>query len=105
MAKIKTAIKLQIQKKHLDDILAGTKTVDYRDETDYYIDLLCQVNKEGEFIDWQPIETVTFVNGYKAGRKEVTCKVDRIAYEEWVDDKAKGTGVFTFAIYLGERIS
>lgn len=105
MAKIKTAIKLQIQKKYLDEILAGIKKVDYRDETDYYIDLLCKTNKDGEFIDWQPIETVTFVNGYKKGRKEATYKVDHIAYEEWVDDKDKGTGVFTFAIYLGERVS
>lgn len=105
MTKIKTAIKVQIQKKYLDQILAGTKKVDYRDETDHYIDLLCQVNKEGEFVEWQPIKTITFVNGYKKGRTEVTYQVERIAYEEWVDEKDKGTGVFTFAIYLGERVS
>lgn len=104
MAEEKT-LRLQIKRAHLDKILSGEKTVEYRDETDFYIDRLCICDDEGRFIDWKPIETITFVSGYRKGATENVFKLEKIEYEEWLDDNDNPDGVFTFALYLGERIS
>lgn len=96
---------LSIKQEHLDAILAGDKTVEYRDYTDFYISRLCVLNKKDEFKSWKPIETVTFRVGRKKDSPTFTFKVKRLAFEEWLDEK---TGApldeYTFAIYLGQRV-
>lgn len=97
---------LSIKQEHLDAILAGDKTVEYRDYTDFYISRLCVLNKKDEFKSWKPIETVTFRVGRKKDSPTFTFKVKRLAFEEWLDEK---TGApldeYTFAIYLGARVN
>ena len=61
-------INLNTKKNWLLDIVSGKKTEDYRDFTDYYIDRLCVIGKDGEIASVNQFETVTFVNGYKTDR-------------------------------------
>lgn len=102
------SLRLQIKRQFLDLILSGEKKVEYRDVTDYYIDRLCVMKEDGETIDYfKPIESVEFVCGYKQDAFKAVFKVEKIALEEWLDDQGnyKEDPDFTFAIYLGQRIS
>ena len=114
MAEEKT-LRLQIKREHLDKILSGEKTEEFRDVTDFYISRLCELDKDGNpqedpnnpgGVLCKQYETVTFVSGYKKNAAQHVFKIERIAYEEWVDEKGNPIpGDSTFTIYLGERIS
>lgn len=108
MKDTKDQIRLQIKREFLDKILSGEKTVEYRDVTDYYIDRLCVMKDDGEEIDYfKPIKTVEFVCGYKKEAFKAVYQIEKIALEEWLDEQGnyKEEPDFTFAIYLGQRIS
>jgi len=94
---------LTIKKVFLDEILSGSKKVEYRDYTDFYIDRLCVLDKKGEFKAWKPITHIIFVAGRTKKAQRIRVAVKRVAFEEWLDEKTGApTDEFTFAIYLGK---
>lgn len=107
-------LRLQIKKEFLNQILSGEKTEEFRDVTDFYISRLCVLDSEGNpqedpnnpgGVLCKQYETVTFVSGYKKSAAQHVFEIERIAFEEWLDDKGEPIpGDSTFVIYLGKRI-
>lgn len=86
------------------------KRVDYRDLCDYYIDCFCiekpvKGGKDGDFDIRQDIKEVTFKNGYKKDAPEFTVEIEKIAFEEWLDQYGKPTNEFTFVLYINKIVS
>lgn len=66
---------LVLKKQYFDEILAGTKTEEYRDFTDFYINRLCLVDEKGEILDTKKYETVKFQMGYNKDAPQMIVEV------------------------------
>lgn len=100
------ALTLTIKGEHLDQLISGQKSVEYRDMTDFYIDRFCICHKNGEFKAWKPIKEITFVAGRTKAARRATFAIKRIVLEEWLDENTQApTGEFTFAIYIGKQLA
>lgn len=98
-------ITLQIKGEHLDAILSGEKTVEYRDITDHYIDMFVILNDDDDTVkEYKPVHRVKFINGYKKNARTAVFEVLKVQVEEWLDEKGEGLDEYTFAIYLGNKI-
>ena len=54
---------LTIQRVHLDRIVRGEKTVEFRDATDFYIKKFCEI-EDGEAVSLKPHTHILFQAGY-----------------------------------------
>lgn len=78
---------LVLKKEYFNEILDGTKTEEYRDFTDFYINRLCEVDENGEILDTRKYETVKFQMGYSKDAPQiiVECKAIFIDTDEDFD--------------------
>lgn len=86
---------LVMQKVWFDEIESGNKTVEYRDDTAFYISRLCAKDKEGKITGLKNYKTVVLQEGYNPGARRMTVEVVDIKYFN-----REG-----FEIYLGDIIS
>lgn len=96
---------LILQKKWFLEILKGNKKEEYRDFTDYYIDRLGVVDKDGELIDTKKYDTVRFQMGYSknAPQMVVECKDIFIDVDKDVEEgEDLTTENSNFTLILGE---
>lgn len=62
---------LIIKEKYLNEILNGTKKIEYRDVNEYYINRFCTVNKAGEITGTkQDYKFIQFQAGYNKDSKK-----------------------------------
>ena len=104
MTKETTQLYLVLKKQYFNEILDGTKTEEYRDFTDFFINKLCILDDEGEIIDCKEFDTVKFQMGYNkdAPQMIVECKEIYIAQDEDIPEKDLQPENFFFVIELGE---
>lgn len=79
--KDKKQLYLVMQKEYFNEILAGTKTEEYRDFTDFYISRLCEVDKTGEIQGTKKYETVKLQMGYNKDAPQMIVEVKGIFIE------------------------
>ena len=114
-------IDLQIERKYLDQIIAGTKPEEYRSISDYNIHLLCEqvkkedlgpddhylTNEDSEF--WRPrtdIKRLRLLNGYRKDRQILTVEAGKIEIVQFETEKyGFKPGTICFAIKLGQIIN
>lgn len=94
---------LILTKKWFLEILKGVKKEEYRSFTEYYIERLGELDKDGELIDTRKYETIKFQLGYRKNApqmivecKDVLIEVDEGDVEELNDQNSN------FVIVLGE---
>ncbi|WP_213279305.1 ASCH domain-containing protein [Chryseobacterium indologenes] len=95
---------LVLTKKNFVDILKGEKKEEYRAFSDYYIDRLGEVDKEGELIGTVAPETIRFQMGYSknAPQMVVECKDVLIEVDKDVEEgEDLTTENSNFALILG----
>lgn len=94
---------LVLKKKWFLEILKGEKKEEYRDFTDYYIDRLCEFDKNGEMVDFKQYDTVIFQLGYakNAPQMVVECKGILIEMDNQEDEIFRNDNC-NFVIELGE---
>lgn len=104
MTKETKQLYLVLKKQYFNEIMAGTKTEEYRDFTDFFINKLCMVDDEGEITDFKKYDTVKFQMGYnkQAPQMIVECKEIYIAQDEDIPEKDLQPENFFFVIMLGE---
>lgn len=98
---------LVLQKKWFIEILKGEKKEEYRDFTDYYIDRLGVLDKDGNLIDTKNYDTIRFQLGYAKNAPQiiVECKNVLIDVANDVKDEDDLTNENSnFAIILGSVI-
>jgi len=78
---------LVLKKEYFNEILDGTKTEEYRDFTDFYINRLCDVDENGEIQGTKKYDTVKFQMGYSKDAPQiiVECKEIFIDTDEGFD--------------------
>lgn len=101
--KEKTQLYLVLKKEFFNEIMAGTKTEEYRDFTDFFINKLCILDDEGEIIACKEYDTVKFQMGYSKDAPQiiVECKEIYIAQDD-VPEKDLQPENFFFVIVLGQ---
>lgn len=67
---------LILQKKYFDQILKGTKNIEYRDNTKFYISRFI---KNEKFRNYQ---TVIFQEGYHTDARRMTCEITKIILDD-----------------------
>ena len=72
---------LVLTKQWFTEILEGRKTEEYRDFTDFYINRLCILNKEGEILDTRKYDTVKFQMGYSKNAPQMIVEIKDIIIE------------------------
>lgn len=117
---MKDTVILQIEKKYIDQIAAGEKTEDYRTISAFNTKLLCDSITEAELKPGEPyisvnksifrpktnLKKVTFVNGYKTDRKELTAEIKGIYIDKFIDKLPDGMkpGAVKFTLELGKIV-
>lgn len=113
-------IDLQIEKKYLDQVIAGTKPEEYRSLSTYNVHLLCDkinlediqpgdhyvTNEDNE--TWRPrtdIKTLRLLNGYRKDRKIVIIEAQKIEVVKFEKEQyGFKPGAVCFAIKLGHIV-
>ena len=99
---------LVLKKQYFDEILAGTKTEEYRDFTDHNISRLAVCDENGAILDTRKYKTVKFQNGYSKNAPQMIVEVKEIFLDidEEVDLEAENAELNTdncnFTIILGK---
>ena len=96
---------LPIKGVYLDGIIEGSKTIEYRDMTDFYISRFCITDANGDFVEWKQIDSITFRAGYSKTSRSATFEIAPIELVELLDEEGNGTDEFLFALHIGNRIS
>lgn len=55
---------LPIAQVHLDRIREGSKTIEFREPSDFYLRKLAKFDKDGNFIEMKPLTHILFQGGY-----------------------------------------
>lgn len=101
--KITKELYLVLRKKWFLEILSGEKTEEYRDFTDYYIDRLCFLDKDGEIAGTKKFETVRFQLGYTKNAPQIVVECKNVVIEYDNEDDVEYTyDNSNFAIILGD---
>ena len=74
-------IDLQITKPFLLEILAGTKTVEYRECSDHNYKKFCELDSEGIATAIKPITKIRFFNGYETIRPMAIVEVTALTLD------------------------
>lgn len=85
---MKPDLTLIIERQFFDQILAGTKTEEYRSVSDFYISRFCIIEND-ELVGMKPIKHIKLAVGYAKDRK-------------WAIVEVKGIFIDTFEIYIPE---
>lgn len=101
---MKKQLYLVLQKQWFNEILSGTKTEEFRNFTDHFINRLCILDEKEEIIGFKDYETVKFQMGYNkdAPQMIVECKEIYIAQDDGVEEKDLKPENFFFVIVLGK---
>ncbi|WP_276359905.1 hypothetical protein [Daejeonella sp. H1SJ63] len=100
---MKPDLTLIIERQFFDQIVAGTKTEEYRSLSDYYINRFCVF--EGErFTAMKPIKVICFAVGYAKDRPLALVEVKGIFIDTFEDHIPEGfnKGDQCFTIELGK---
>ncbi|AZA49725.1 hypothetical protein EG346_16745 [Chryseobacterium carnipullorum] len=94
---------LILTKKWFLEILTGVKKEEYRSFTEYYVERLGELDKDGELIDTRKYETIKFQLGYRKNAPQmiVECKDVLIEVDEGVEEELNEQNS-NFVIVLGE---
>ena len=95
---------LIIKQKHLEEIVAGTKTEEYRDVTDRLLKQVCDLDSEGNATGYKPIKTLRLFAGYKKDRKFAVVEVLDIELDVYLDDDGNETEDEYFVFVLGKVV-
>ena len=98
-----TQLSLRIKKQYLDEIISGTKKIEYREENDFYAERL-GIIEDGEVIDTKQFDTVKFYTGEKTDCQFAIVKcngVYLVRYENEIPEGMK-KGDMAYEIELGE---
>ncbi|MBK8045052.1 MAG: ASCH domain-containing protein [Haliscomenobacter sp.] len=90
---------LRIKKQYFDEIAAGTKKIEYREGKEYYWSRLVNMDENGEFVSFKPINEIVFINGYHKDAPRMRVAVEKI---EFIEVKDNGEIYQDFAIHLGK---
>jgi len=95
---------LRIKQKYLDQLIAGTKKIEYRSFSDFYISRFCEV-KGDEITDVKDIKEITFVAGYRKDSPKATFETE-IFITEYLHEIPEGLqkGDMLFEIEIGKRL-
>lgn len=93
---------LVLQKKWFLEILKGEKKEEYRDFTDYYINRLGVIDKDGELVDTKKYNTVRFQLGYTKNAPQIVLECNDVLFEIDNDAKEMNTENTNFVIVLGD---
>ena len=93
-----------IKTEHLAEIVAGTKTEEYRDVTDRLLKQVCDLDSEGNATGYKPIKTLRLFAGYKKDRKFAVVEVKDIELDVYLDDDGNETEDEYFVFVLGRVI-
>ena len=102
---------LKIERKHLNKIITGEKTEDYRSLSTYHFDKFCKKRTEGEhkglyFVegpeDYKPIRHIKFMAGYSKKSPFCICEIEMIRIDKFVNFIPEGfkKGYECFTIYI-----
>lgn len=89
-----------LKKEFFNQILNGQKTEEYRDCTDALLKKVCNLDENGDAIDFKPFKEVVFYEGYQKGRREMTVECLGIEVDSYED-----TGEDYFVFLLGKILS
>lgn len=102
----KKQLYLVLKNEYFNEILDGTKTEEYRDFTDFYINRLCEVDEKGEIQGTKKYDTVKFQMGYSKDAPQIIIGCEGVFIETDEDfDMDKDlltTENCNFTITLGE---
>ena len=94
---------LVLKKKWFLEILKGTKKEEYRDYTDYYIERLCEFDKDSNLIDVKKYDVIRFQLGYSKNAPQMIVELKEIMIEEdESDDEIFTPENCNFVLVLGE---
>lgn len=79
--KLNDQLYLVLKKEYFDEILAGTKTEEYRGFTDHNISRLAVTDENGSVLDTRKYKTVKFQNGYSKGAPQMIVEVKEVLLE------------------------
>ncbi len=89
-------------RRHFEAIVAGTRTVDYRDYTDSWCARLLAKDERGEYRDARSYDIVRFRNGYTATSPTVDVEFISAELVEYPDQPRSSAYRLGFAIHLGK---
>lgn len=98
---------LTIKKVWLDKIIAGSKIIEYRDFTEYYISRLCICNKEtGDIEDTKPYRYVLFQAGYSKKSPRAKFELKGIFLTEYINEIPEfyNKGDMAFELEIGKQV-
>lgn len=91
---------LRIKNKYLDDILNGTKKIEYRNFTQYYINRFCVLNKKRtEIIGTKEYDYIKLIAGYRKDSPQNIFEINGIYIA--TDEKNEP---IEFEIEIGKKI-
>lgn len=98
-------LSLRIKKQYLDQIIAGTKTVEYRAFTDFYTSRLAIV-ENGMIADFQPHKKVKLYVGNTPDAPYAICEVEGIYLCKYINEIPEGfeKDDYAYEIHLGAII-
>jgi hypothetical protein len=97
-------LNLVIKEKHLHEIVSGEKKEEYRDLTDRILKQVCNLDENGDAIDFKPIKALKLFAGYRTDRKFAVVEVDEIAIDAYLDENDNETDDEYFVFSLGKII-
>ena len=97
-----TVLHIPVTRKYFDAIVAGTKTVEYRDYTDFWCARLLLKDDRGEYRHARPYDIVRFRSGYTAHSPIVDVEFKRSELVEYPDQPRFSPYRLGFAIHLGK---
>ncbi len=97
-----TILHLPTSRRNFEAVVAGERTVDYRDYTDSWCARLLVKDDRGEYRDARSYDIVRFRNGYTATSPTVDVEFVRAELVEYPDQPRTSAYRLGFAIHLGK---